>query len=183
VVLIACTFGFGLAINVALWYRVSGGSLNPAVTLGLLLIGKVNVRKAALYIVAEIAGGIVAAAFISALYPDGVIGVNKLSPDTSLAQAVFIEAFGTFLLISTVFLTAVEKSRITFLAPLFIGLIVFVLHLILIPFTGCSVNPARSFGPAVISGFWQDQWVFWVGPIIGAVFACIPFLFITKVNY
>ncbi|KXS13347.1 aquaporin-like protein [Gonapodya prolifera JEL478] len=180
---IACAFGFGLAINVSLWYRVSGGSLNPAVTLGLVLIGKLNVRKAALYIVAEVLGGVVAAAFVNALYPGGVIGVNKRADGLSVAQAVFIEAFGTFLLISTVFLTAVEKSRITFLAPVLIGLVVFVLHLILIPYTGCSVNPARSFGPAVVTGDWKDQWIFWIGPVLGAVFASVHYYFITKINY
>ncbi|KAJ3344257.1 hypothetical protein HDU93_000047 [Gonapodya sp. JEL0774] len=121
VLLIAGAFGFGLAINVSLWYRVSGlpfiagGSLNPAVTLALLLSGKVSFRKATLYIIAEIAGGIVAAGCVSALYPGGVIGVNKVAAPMSRVQAVFAEAFGTYLLVSTVFLTAVEKSRVTFM--------------------------------------------------------------------
>jgi hypothetical protein len=94
-----------------------------------------------------------------------------------------MEAFGTFMLCYVVLMMAAEKNHSRHLAPLVIGFTVFVDHLILIPFTGCSVNPARSFGSNVVSGIWTNAWVWWVGPIIGSLMSVLMFTYAKGVNY
>ena len=110
-----------------------------------------------------------------------ILAANTLS-DNALqgkvvthAQGLFLEAVGTFILMTTVFMTAVRPSNMDkdtsseeALAPLPIGISIFVVHTVLIPFTNCGINPARSFGPALVSNTWDDHWVFWLGPAMGA---------------
>ena len=167
------------------FFRFTGGVFNPAVTLALFLSNprRFGWRRFLIYTLCQLLGGIFAALLASAAYPaDNVISVNFPDNGTSARQAVVLELIGTYLLTSVVLMGAVEKSRwvcsgrllvlgaharffrATFLAPLAIGLTLFVVVLILNPFTTSAINPAKAFGSAVVAGFWDGQWIYWVGP-------------------
>ena len=167
---IATSFGLAVLVSVWVFFRVSGAALNPAVVLALLVTKKITFRRSVLYLVTEIVGGITGAGFLHLLTPGPLLGLNAVSDRITLAQAVFLEMFLILPLILTVLFLAVEKSRTTFLAPVAIGLAVFLAHLVGMPFTGTGINPARSFGPAVVTGsFTSHHWVFWVGPFLGSL--------------
>lgn len=108
---------------------------------------------------------------------------NELGMGVSIVQGLFIEVFLTAELVFVVYLLAVEKHRATYVAPLGIGLAIFMCHMVGVPLTGTSVNPARSFGPAVVAGFVGYHWIYWVGPFLGALLAWGLFKLLTLLNY
>ncbi|GAB7354561.1 hypothetical protein MBLNU459_g5015t1 [Dothideomycetes sp. NU459] len=169
---IALCFGFSLAVNAWIFFRISGGLFNPAVTFGMWMIGALPVVRAILLFVTQILGGMAAAAIVGCLFP-GPLDVNTvLSGGTSVVQGLFIEVFLTTQLVFTIFMLAAEKHKATFIAPVGIGLSMFVAELIGVYFTGGSLNPARSFGPAVYNlSFPSYHWIYWVGPFFGSVVA------------
>ncbi|KAI9139937.1 aquaporin-like protein [Paraphysoderma sedebokerense] len=175
VLIVAFSFGFSLLALVWAFYRITGGVFNPAITLGLLFTLNITLFRAFLYMIAQIAGGILGALFANIIFPNHSTypGVNKLANGISSVQGLFLEALLTTVLVFVVFMLAVEKNRATFLAPVAIGFTVFLLHIVGTPWTGTSVNPARSFGPSVISGKFPNHWIFWVGPFMGSVFASL----------
>ncbi|EUC47045.1 hypothetical protein COCMIDRAFT_35348 [Bipolaris oryzae ATCC 44560] len=181
---ISLSFGFSLAVTVWVFFRISGGLFNPAVTVALSLAGAFGIIKALLLIVAQFLGAIIAAAIVSGLLP-GPLAVNTtLSSDTSVTRGLFIEMFLTFMLLLTIFMLAAEKHRATFLAPLVIGLALFIAELAGVYFTGASLNPARSFGPAVITGVWPGHhWIYWLGPLLGALLAVGFYKLLRLLNY
>lgn len=126
---IAVAFGASLAANVWAFYRINGGMLNPAVTLGLVLIGAVPPMRGLLVFPAQVLGAIAAAGVVSALFPGPLLVAVGLGAGTSVVQGLFIEMFLTVQLVFVVMMLAVEKHRGTFLAPLGIGLSLFVCHL------------------------------------------------------
>uniref|UniRef100_A0A0E0Q7M3 Aquaporin n=1 Tax=Oryza rufipogon TaxID=4529 RepID=A0A0E0Q7M3_ORYRU len=164
---IAWAFGGMIFILVYCTAGVSGGHINPAVTLGLFLARKVSLVRALLYMAAQCLGAICGVALLAAGYSTG----------TGLAA----EIIGTFVLVYTVFSATDPKrnardSHVPVLAPLPIGFAVFMVHLATIPITGTGINPARSLGVAVVynnNKAWSDQWIFWVGPFIGAAIAAL----------
>ncbi|KAJ3127100.1 hypothetical protein HK098_006797 [Nowakowskiella sp. JEL0407] len=182
---ISLAFGLGLAIAVFIFYRISGGVLNPAISVALIVTGNFSIIKAGVYIIAQLLGAQVAGHAVRFLFSTGseYSLANKLN-GIGAVQAVVAEALLTMPLVLIVYFLAVEKSKVTFLAPLFIGLYVFVAHLILSPFTGTSLNPARSWGGIIVSGdAWADQWVFVAGPTLGAVLAGFLYNFFKHVDY
>ncbi|PVH79413.1 aquaporin, partial [Cadophora sp. DSE1049] len=169
---IALCFGFSIAVNAWVFFRISGGLFNPAVCLGMCLVGALPWVRGALLTIAQILGGITAAAIVSALLPGPLTVRTSLGGGTSAVQGLFIEMFLPALLVFTIFMLAAEKHKGTFIAPVGIGLSLFVAELMGVYFTGGSVNPARSFGPAVVShGFYGYHWIYWVGPILGSIMA------------
>ncbi|TLD08848.1 uncharacterized protein PgNI_06727 [Pyricularia grisea] len=169
---ISFAFGISLMVNVFAFYRISGGQFNPAVSMALCLVGAIPPLRAGFCIVGQIVGGIIAAAAVSGLYPTVLNVETTLAPGVSQAQGVFIEMFLTTQLILVILLLAVEKHRLTYLAPLGIGFALFVTHLAGVYFTGASLNPARSLGPAVINrSFPSYHWIYWIGPMLGALLA------------
>ncbi|KAI9903018.1 hypothetical protein N3K66_002370 [Trichothecium roseum] len=182
---IASSFGCSLAINVWIFYRVSGGMFNPAVTLGLLLAGVVKPLRALAIVLTQMVAAICASAMVEGLLP-GRLGVNnRLGNGTTVAQGLFLEVFLTAQLVLTVYFLAVEKHRATFLAPLGVGLSAFIAHVAGTRFTGTSINPARSFGPDVVGGggFPGYHWIFWVGPFLGAALAFAVYKLLTWFDY
>lgn len=127
----------------------------------------------------------VAAALVSCMFPGAITTVTTtLSPGTSIAQGVFIEMFLTALLVFTILMLAAEKSKDTFIAPLGIGLSLFVAELSGVYYTGGSLNPGRSFGPSVAARkFVGYHWIYWVGPLLGALLAAGYFRFIKYFEY
>jgi MIP family channel proteins len=172
---IAAAQGVTLAIAVTATMNVSGGHLNPAVTLGLWSIGRIGWKQAGLYVGAQLLGAIIAALAIKGLYPEmagriAQLGLPRLATDVSFTQGVLIEAILTFFLAFAVMGTAIDSA-----APKVggwaIGLTVMMGVLASGGITGAAMNPARAFGPALVSNAWLGQLVYWIGPILGAVAA------------
>ncbi|THV50118.1 hypothetical protein BGAL_0164g00090 [Botrytis galanthina] len=181
---ISLCFGFSLAVNAWVFFRISGGLFNPAVTMGMCLVGALPYLRGLLLICAQIIGGIAAAAIVSALFPGPITFTTSLGGGTSIVRGLFIEMFLTAELVFTIFMLAAEKHKGTFIAPIGIGLALFIAELTGVYFTGGSVNPARSFGPAVVSGqFSGYHWIYWIGPILGAILASGFYKFIKLLEY
>ncbi|KAB2098909.1 hypothetical protein AG0111_0g12739 [Alternaria gaisen] len=181
---ISLAFGFSLAVTVWVFFRISGGLFNPAVTVAMGLVGALGWMKVLLLIVAQLLGAIAAAAVVSGLFP-GPLSVNTtLSRETSITRGLFIEMFLTFMLLLTIFMLAAEKHKATFIAPIGIGLALFIAELAGVYFTGGSLNPARSFGPAVVTGVWPGHhWIYWLGPLLGAILAVIFYRLMKMLEY
>ena len=126
---ISLAFGFSLAANAWVFFRVSGGLFNPAVTFGLCLVGALDYVRGALIAVTQIMGGITAAAVVSALFPGPLSVRTTLSARTSVSRGLFIEMFLTAQLVFTIFMLAAEKHKATFIAPVGIGLSLFIAEL------------------------------------------------------
>lgn len=173
-IMISFGFGFGVMVGVFIFFRVSGGNLNPAVTLTLVLAKAVPPIRGVVMVVAQMIAGMAAAGAASAMTPGEIAFANSLGGGASRSRGVFIEAFATALLCLTVLFLAVEKARATFMAPFVIGIALFLGHLIAIYYTGAGLNPARSFGPCIAaSSFPNYHWIYWVGPILGSVIAFV----------
>ncbi|KAL9937909.1 hypothetical protein V8E36_003454 [Tilletia maclaganii] len=186
ILFIATSFGLSLLISAWLFFRITGGLFNPAITLALWLAGVRTSVRAVVLAISQIIGGIIAAALVYALLPSqNVSSVNtQLSSGFGIAQGFFIELLCTSVLVFSVFMLAVEKHRATFIAPVGIGLTLFACHLFAVVWTGCGMNPARSFGPAVISGvFPREHWIYWIAPLLGGVLALIYFEILKTLKY
>ncbi|CAI9557417.1 unnamed protein product [Staurois parvus] len=174
---IALTFGLAIATLVQTIGHVSGAHINPAVTLGLLVGSQISVLKCVFYILAQMLGAVAGAGLLFEFTPSnirGSFGVNAVSNSTTTGQALAVELFTTMQLVLCVFgTTDSRRTDNTGFPALSIGLSVALGHLLGIYFTGCSMNPARSFGPAIITGNFESHWVFWVGPMCGAIFAAL----------
>jgi len=174
-------FAFGLAIMVLVFATadISGGHLNPAVSIAFLVTQvdpKFTVVKCIVWILCQCAGAIFGALFLKALTPDAFhathLGCNDIG-GISAAQAIFIEVITTFTLVITVFSNAVTAASPANgnIAPIPIGFAVILGILATGNVSGGSMNPARSIGPAVAAGYWHVHYVYWIGPIIGAICA------------
>ncbi|KAF2026286.1 aquaporin-like protein [Setomelanomma holmii] len=160
---IAFSFGVSLAINVAIFADVSGGKFNPAVTTALFITGKIHWHHTIQTIVAQLLAAMAASGFVSALLPGPFIVATTLDPSISIARGLFLEAFVTSMLILTILMLESGPAK-----PMYIGMSLFVAELCSVFFTGGSLNPARSFGPAVVAGFTSYHWIYWLGPLLGS---------------
>nr|ACB71281.1 plasma membrane intrinsic protein [Tamarix hispida] len=180
---IAWSFGGMIFVLVYCTAGISGGHINPAVTFGLFLARKVSLIRAVLYMIAQCLGAVcgvgLVKAFMKPFYNSQGGGTNLVAPGYTKGTALGAEIIGTFVLVYTVFSATDPKrsardSHVPVLAPLPIGFAVFMVHLATIPITGTGINPARSFGAAVIYNndkVWDEHWIFWVGPFVGALAA------------
>lgn len=170
---------FGLVIGTMVWCiaHISGGHINPAVTLAALITRRVSVVRAFFYMAAQLLGAMIGAGILLGLTPEnqqGMLGVNKLRGNVTDAQGFGVELMITFVVVLTVLASLDEKrTDLHGSAPLTIGLAVALGHLFAVSYTGCSLNPARSFGPAVVKNSWDNHWVFWIGPLVGGAVAAV----------
>lgn len=174
-------FAFGLAI-VAMAYsigNVSGCHINPAVSVGMLVAGRMSVRDFIGYIVAQFAGGIAGAGLLVAFFGDNqALGQNGYGSASALGisagVAFLVEVVLTFVFVLLI-LGVTSRSENTAVTGLVIGLTLTLIHILGIPFTGTSVNPARSFGPALLAGgqALSQVWVFLLAPVVGAALAAL----------
>jgi len=193
VILAAAAFGTGLAIEglimislahgsaiglmVYAFGHISGAHINPAVTIPMIITKKISPADGAGYIALQLIGGIIAAFSLVAILPDLGQAVNfgTQAPGDLIngdpMKALWLEMIFTFFLVTTIFLVAVHKKAAAGIHGISIGGMVFLLHLVGVPLTGASMNPARTLGPAIASGFWEFHWIYWVGPIIGGIIA------------
>ena len=181
-VAIAIAHGLAFALMVSAVGHVSGGLFNPALTIGLWATRRIATLSGVLYIIAQLVGAVVAALALTALFPDVMreattLGTPSLSPAVDFVQAVGVEAIATFFLMTALFGTVLDP-RGPNLGGFGIGLILTMNILALYALTGAAMNPARAFGPALLSGAWDDHLVWWIGPIIGAVLAAIVYHYV-----
>lgn len=176
---IALAHGLTIAAMVAATAAVSGAHINPAVTIALFVTKKIDSINAIGYIIAQCAGAIVGALAIKICVPAAsVLAVNvgtpALAADVSIASGLITEIILTFFLMFVIYGSAVDK-RGTPLAALFIGLTVTLDIFVGGPLTGAAMNPARHLGPAIVAGDFTNLWLYWVGPVIGAVLAALVY--------
>ena len=174
---IAAAYGLALAILISAVGHISGGHLNPAVTIGFWVTKKISTLDALSYWVAQVAGAIVAAYLLTVVIPEATwravgLGTPDLATDFTRFHGIVLESVTTFLLVFVVFATAADpKGAFNKIAGFPIGLTVMMGILVSGPFTGGAMNPARAFGPALIAHHWTNHGVYWVGPLIGGVVA------------
>jgi len=180
---IAASMGFSLLVSVWLFFRVSGGQFNPAVSTSLLLIGGITPFRWALCCTAQLLGGIAASGLILALVPGPLVVNTTPGPGISNVQAMFIEMFLTGALCLSVLMLGAEKHSATPFAPIGVGLTLFAGHLWGVAYTGAAMNTARAFGPAVVSQFTKSHWVYWVGPFLGSLLATGLYTVMKHIEY
>lgn len=174
---IAIAHGLAIAVMVSAIGHISGGKLNPAISLGLLFARKLTLRTAVFEIIAQLLGAILAAFFLSLIFPAAIreavhLGTPSLGNGITGAVGILAESILVFFLVFVVFATMVDvEGSFKIVGGFGIGCVILFDILAAASITGPALNPARAFGPALISGFWQDQYVYWVGPIIGGVLA------------
>jgi aquaporin TIP len=181
-VAVALTHGLAIALLVAATAKISGGHINPAVTFGAVITGRMKLSTGVLYFGGQIAGAVIGALLLEAAIVgqyEGNLGAHSLNLELLDGQgaAVLVEAVLTFVLVFTVFATAMDPRGLVGVAPIAIGFAILVDHLVGVPMTGASMNPARSFGPALVADAWDDHWVYWVGPLIGGGLAALVYYF------
>jgi aquaporin TIP len=173
-VAIALAHGLTIAILVTATARLSGGHINPAVTIAAIATRKIGLAKGAMYVGGQLAGAIAGAMLLLAVLPtesQGNLGAHALSIGTG--EGLIVEMMLTFVLVFVIFATAIDPRGPSHLAPFAIGIAVLVDHFVGVPLTGASMNPARTLGPALASGEWANHWVYWVGPIVGGTVAAV----------
>ncbi|XP_066308126.1 aquaporin TIP4-4 isoform X2 [Miscanthus floridulus] len=180
---VALAHTLAVAVMVSAGLHVSGGHINPAVTLGLAATGRITLFRSALYVAAQLLGSALACLLLAFLTDGAPVPVHALGAGVGALRGVLIEAVLTFSLLFTVYATVVDPRRaVRGMGPLLVGLVVGANVLAGGPFSGASMNPARSFGPALVEGVWADHWVYWVGPLIGGLLAGLVYdgLFISQ---
>ncbi|CAF5130297.1 unnamed protein product, partial [Rotaria magnacalcarata] len=170
-----------------------GVHFNPAVTIGILIAGEIQALMAVLYIVMQLLGGIAAGGILRLLLTTSVYGqckggatllakyaVNETAVKGAVSygadsvriwQGILIEFIATFVLVTVILMVVLDTKSKTGLAPLLVGLTLAVNILAIGSYTGGSLNPARSLGPAIFAHQWDDHFVYWIGPIVGAIVA------------
>jgi len=195
VIAAALSFGLALMVLAASFGHISGVHFNPAVTIGVLIAGEIQAVMTILYVVMQLLGGIAAGGILRLLlsthtynackggatllthYPafntTGANGVIQLVPadDVRIWQGILIEFIVTFVLVTVIIMVALDTKSKTGLAPILIGFTLAVNILAVGAYTGGSLNPARSLGPAIFSNHWENHFVYWIGPLVGAIVA------------
>lgn len=174
---ISLAHGFTIAVMVSATAAISGGHLNPAVTFGAWLTGKIDFKNTLGYVVFQCLGAIFAASLIKLAFPLNVLqsigmGTPSLGQGKTLLMGLVIEFILTFFLVFVVFGTAID-ARAPKMGGLFIGLTVALDILVGEPISGAAMNPARYLGPALIGGGLHHFWLYWVGPMAGGAAAAL----------
>jgi len=174
---IAVAHGLAILIGVYAFGHISGGHFNPAVSFGFWVTRRIGLRKMLAYWIAQLLGASLAAAILSRVYQGGPVDVHlgtpAIDPTIGPKMGAAVEAILTFFLVTVVFGSAVDSRAPAGFAGLAIGLTITADILMGGGLTGGAMNPARAFGPALASHYWQDQWVYWVGPLVGGGVAAI----------
>jgi MIP family channel proteins len=185
--LVAFAHGLAIGVMVSALGRISGGHFNPAVTLGALAGRQISARLAVLYWGSQLLGALAAALGLFVIFPSGAwqpthLGTPVLGSGLPLAPSgswnvtpiggILIEAVLTFLLVTVVFGTGIDpKGTFNAVGGFAIGLTIAIDIMMGGPLTGAAMNPARWFGPAVVSQFFDNWYVYWIGPFLGAIVA------------
>ena len=167
-------FGFGLGLLVALYAfgEVSGGHFNPAVSLAMWVDGRIDARFFLLYVIAQIAGAVLASLVTMAAFSKEFVASTATVPNLALgvsdADAFLLEALFTALFIAVI-LKVTKSSAMAGTVFIAIALTLLIIHIVLVPLTGTSVNPARTLGPAIVGDTYTSIWVYMVAPMVGSL--------------
>jgi MIP family channel proteins len=178
---VALAHGLILALMVSAFMNVSGGHFNPAVTIAFLVARRITPTVAGVHVVAQLVGAVAAAYVLKMAMPSALFiatqgGGQSISLDITAVQAIILEAIAAFFLMAVIYGTAVSDTSPK-IGGLAIGLTITANILAVGPLTGASMNPARSFGPAIASGVFAGQFMYWIGPIIGTIVAALVWEF------
>ena len=179
-VTIALAHGLAITLLVFATAHISGGHINPAVTFAAMLTKKISAARGLMFVGSQLVGAVVGVLLLLGTIPDAAdtnLGAHALGPGVSIGMGLLMETVVTFALVFVIFATAVDSGGMGNLAPIAVGLTVLVDHLVAVPITGASMNPARSFGPALVAGEWIDHWIYWVGPLLGGAIAGLVYQF------
>ena len=166
---IALTFGLVITVMIAATGHISGAHFNPAVTLAFAFISRFPWREVPFYVGGQLVGAILGTLTLFGLF-GLTANLGATIPHGNLIQSLALEILLTAALMFVITAVATDPRVPAPLAPLAIGATVALDALWGGPISGASMNPARSFGPALVTGVWSDQWIYWLGPIIGAIF-------------
>ncbi len=168
---VALAHGLTIAVMIAALGALSGAHFNPAVTAGFVATGRMTPARGAQYVGAQLLGAVLASLLIA--WPFGFDVVRAGTPASVVRWdgAVILEAVATFFLVLVIFGTAVDHRAPKSVFPFAIGFTVVLDILAIGPITGAAMNPARAFGPALVSGSWDGHWIYWAGPILGGILA------------
>ena len=175
--LIALAHGLTIGVMASALAHISGGQFNPAVTLGALVGRQISVRLAMVYWLSQLLGASVAALMLYGVFSPGEwqnshLGTPSLGPTVSVGTGILIEAVLTFFLVFVVYGTGIDpKGSFNAVGGMAIGLTVALDIMMGGPLTGAAMNPARWFGPAVVARFFDNWYVYWIGPFIGGIVA------------
>ncbi|CAF1103407.1 unnamed protein product [Adineta ricciae] len=193
VIAAALSFGLALMVLAASFGHISGVHFNPAVTLGVLIAGEMQAVLAVLYVIMQLLGGIAAGGLLRLLLTGHAYnackggatllttyvvanetngrGIVYTHEEVGIWQGIAIEFIVTFVLVTVILMVALDTKSKTGLAPILIGFTLAVNILAVGAYTGGSLNPARSLGPAIFANQWEKHYVYWIGPIVGAIVA------------
>ena len=174
---IALAHGLAMAVMVSATAAASGGHLNPAVTFGAFVAGRLEGTRAVVYVLAQCLGALAAAATVKQMFPAPVLaaihmGTPGLASGVTLGQAMLTEIVLTFLLVFVVFGTSLDPKGPK-VGGLFIGMAVTMGTLVGGPLTGAAMNPARHLGPALLGGGFDNLWLYWLAPLVGGGLAAL----------
>jgi aquaporin TIP len=175
-VAIALAHGLTIAVMVSATGHISGGHLNPAVTFGVFIGGKIGRNDALRYWGAQLLGAAAAGFVCLGIFDRGIVidGTPQLGGSVGPMKGIVVEAILTFFLVFVVFGTGID-ARGPRIGGLAIGLTVALDIFFGGPLTGAAMNPARTFGPALAVSFWQAHYVYWIGPLIGGALAALVY--------
>ena len=181
IVAVALANGLAIGIMVSNLGHISGGHFNPAITLGFVSTRRIALSLAGVYWIAQFAGATVAALLLRWFFkrPAMSKSVPTLVHGFSAGRGMALELVLTFFLVGTVFATAVDpRGAFKAVAGLTIGLIISIDVFVGGPITGAAMNPARAFGPELVSGHWSNAWIYYVGPALGGLIAALAYEFL-----
>jgi len=173
---IAVAHGLAILVGIYAFGHISGGHFNPAVTFGMFVTKRISAAGLGLYWIAQLAGAVLGAWVLSMAYhgaTEAHLGTPTLAAGVSPIMAMGLEGLMAFMLVIVIFGSAVDRRAPSGFAGLAIGFTLIGNILFGGSLTGASFNPARAFGPALVAGYWQDQWIYWVGPLIGGAIAAL----------
>lgn len=174
---VALTFGFALVALIYAFGHISGSHFNPAVTIAFWVMGEFDKKELLPYILAQILGGIVASVSLYLIFKENIHSLADVgylgdsAPRGSWEQAFVLEIITTFILMTVICASAVHAKAVKSFAGIAIGFTVIIEAMFAGPISGASMNPARSIGPALVSGDLHNLWIYIVAPVIGAIVA------------
>ena len=179
----ALAYGFVTGVFMMAAGHISRGCFNPAIALGLLAAGRLSVARAVGYIVAELAGGVIGSLLLKGVFPTNLVsavalGTPVVGSGYTISEALLAEIVATFFLMFVFYGTVIDRRGPRRLGGFAVGLTIVAGVFSIGAVSGGAMNPARHFGPALVQSSWQNGWIWYVGPILGALIASVLYEYV-----